>query len=65
VNTMAHLHSCVVYAHRCTLRQPTSQASDGPKVRERLDMLFDQIVGAVSERDLSSVIAYACTTSGR
>jgi hypothetical protein len=34
--------------------------SAGPVVlRQRLDMLFDQLVGAVAARDLSSVLAYA------
>jgi hypothetical protein len=30
-------------------------------VQKRLEMLFDELVDAVSKRDLSSIVAYACT----
>ena len=33
------------------------------EVKERLNMLYDQLADAVSERSLSSVIAYACTVA--
>jgi hypothetical protein len=31
------------------------------EVEKRLEVLFDELVDAVSKRDLSSVVAYACT----
>jgi hypothetical protein len=33
------------------------------EIRERLDVLFDQLVEAVSRRSLNGVIAYACTVA--
>lgn len=33
------------------------------EVEQRLEMLFDQLVDAVSKRDLTSVVAYACTVA--
>ena len=35
------------------------EAAGAAEVRQRLDLLFDQLVGAVSARDLSRVVAYA------
>ena len=39
------------------------EAVAASEVKERLDVLFDQLVDAVSKRDLGSVIAYACTVA--
>ncbi len=33
------------------------------EVEQRLEMLFDQLVDAVSKRDLSAVVVYACTVA--
>lgn len=33
------------------------------EVEQRLEKLFDQLVGAVSKRDLGSMITYACTVA--
>jgi hypothetical protein len=35
------------------------ESAGAAEVKQRLDMLFDQLVDAVSARDLSSVVAYA------
>lgn len=45
------------------LHEPHYQSVAASEVEKRLQMLFDQLVDAISKRDLSSVVAYACTVA--
>lgn len=45
------------------LHEPHYEAVAASEVKERLDLLFDQLVDAVMKRNLSSVIVYARTVA--